>query len=66
MNCLFIVNFLIICLSEIEITCMWPGMGGKDFLQELAAIGVGRVVMPMMGDGDPVERMSQIAEQVIA
>ena len=53
-------------LSEIEITCMWPGMGGKDFLQELTAIGVGRVVMPMMGDGDPVERMSQIAEQVIA
>ena len=53
-------------LSEIELTCMWPGMGGKDFLQELAAIGVGRVVMPMMGNGDPVERMSKIAEQVIA
>ena len=53
-------------MSEIEITCMWQGMGGKDFLQELAAIGVGRVAMPMMGNGDPVERMSKIAEQVIA
>jgi len=53
-------------LSEIEITCMWPGIGGKDFLGELAAVGVSRVVMPMMGDGDPVERLSKIAEEVIA
>ena len=52
-------------LSEIEITCMWPGVGGKDFLGELAAVGVSRVVVPMMGDGDPVERLSKIAEEVI-
>ena len=52
-------------LSEIEITCMWPGVGGKDFLGELAAVGVSRVVMPMMGDGDPAERLSKVAEEVI-
>ena len=53
-------------LSEIEITCMWPGIGGRDFLAELEAVGVTRVVMPMMGDGDPVERMHKVAEEVIA
>ena len=53
-------------LSEIEITCMWPGVGGKEFLAELEAIGVTRVVMPMMGEGDPVERLHKVAEQVIA
>ena len=52
-------------LSEIEITCMWPGVGGEDFLGELAAVGVSRVVVPMMGDGDPLERLSKIAEEVI-
>ena len=52
-------------LSEIEISCMWPGVGGKDFLGELAAVGVSRVVMPMMGDGDPAERLSKVAEEVI-
>ena len=53
-------------LSEIEITCMWPGVGGKKFLAELEAVGVTRVVMPMMGEGDPVERLHKVAEQVIA
>ena len=52
-------------LSEIEITCMWPGIGGKDFLGELTDAGVSRVVVPMMGDGDPVDRLSKIAEDVI-
>ena len=44
---------------------VWPGVGGKDFLGELAAVGVSRVVMPMMGDGDPAERLSKVAEEVI-
>ena len=52
-------------LSEIEITCMWPGIGGRDFA-ELEAVGVTRVVMPMMGEGDPVERLHKVAEEVIA
>ena len=52
-------------LSEIEITCMWPGIGGKEFLGELEAVGVSRVVMPMMGEGDPVERLRKVAEEVI-
>ena len=52
-------------LSEIEITCMWPGTGGEEFLGELEAVGVGRVVIPMMGQGDPVERLKTIAEEVI-
>ena len=52
-------------LSEIEITCMWPGIGGKEFLGELEAVGVSRVVMTMMGEGDPVERLHKVAEEVI-
>ena len=52
-------------LSEIEITCMWPGTGGEAFLGELEEVGVGRVVIPMMGQGDPVERLTTIAEEVI-
>jgi probable F420-dependent oxidoreductase len=51
--------------SEIEITCMWPGVGGKEFLGELEAVGVNRVVVPMMGADDPMERLSKIAAQVI-
>jgi len=53
-------------ISEIEITCMWPGIGGRDFLGELEAVGVSRVVMPMMGQGDPMETLRKIAEEVIA
>ena len=53
-------------VTEIEITCMWPGVGGKEFLQQLADVGVSRVVMPMMGEGDPMERLSKVAEEVIA
>ena len=49
-------------LSEIEITCMWPGRGGREFLGELAAVGVGRVLVPMMGVADPKEYIAQIAE----
>ena len=44
---------------------MWPGTGGEEFLGELKAVGVGRVVIPMMGQGDPVERLTTIAEEVI-
>ncbi len=44
---------------------MWPGIGGKEFLGELEAVGVSRVVMPMMGEGDPVERLHKVAEEVI-
>ena len=53
-------------MSEIEITCMWPGMGGKDFLGQLQEVGVHRVVMPMMGGADIVEKLQKTAEEVIA
>jgi probable F420-dependent oxidoreductase len=52
-------------MGDIEITCMWPGVGGKEFLEELASVGVSRVVVPMMGEGDPVERLHKIAELAI-
>ena len=52
-------------LSEIEITCMWPGQGGRDFLEELSSVGVGRVVVPMMGAADPTEHLQSIAETAI-
>ena len=53
-------------MDEIEITCMWPGVGGKEFLGELAEVGVHRVVVPFMGASDPVATIQSIAEEVIA
>lgn len=53
-------------MSEIEITCMWPGRGGNEFLEQLAEVGVHRVVTPMMGAANPVEQLQKIAEEVIA
>ncbi len=53
-------------MSEIEITCMWPGKGGKDFLGELEAVGVHRAVVPLMGPGNPIENLQKIAEECIA
>ena len=53
-------------MSEIEVTCMWPGIGGKDFLGELESVGVGRVVIPMMGKDDPAERLQSVAKDVFA
>ena len=52
-------------LSEIEITCMWPGQGGREFLEELSSVGVGRVVVPMMGAVDPTEHLQSIAESAM-
>jgi probable F420-dependent oxidoreductase len=52
-------------MSEIEISCMWPGIGGKDFLGQLEDVGVHRVVMPMMGP-DAAETLQKVAEEVIA
>tara|TARA_B100000579_G_scaffold416255_1_gene411625 strand:- start:556 stop:1404 length:849 start_codon:yes stop_codon:yes gene_type:complete len=52
--------------TEIEITCMWPGQGGRDFLEELTSVGVGRVVVPMMGAAEPTEHLQNIAEIAIA
>jgi|AP95_1055475.scaffolds.fasta_scaffold14694_3 probable F420-dependent oxidoreductase len=52
-------------MSEIEITCMWPGIGGKEFLAQLEEVGVHRAVLPFMG-GDPAESLGKIAEEVIA
>ena len=53
-------------MSEIEITCMWPGMGGKDFLGQLEEAGVHRAVVPLMGGADPVAMLQSLAEEVIA
>lgn len=53
-------------MSEIEITCMWPGMGGKDFIGALEEVGVSRVVTPLFAFGEnPVEGIQKIAEEVI-
>ncbi len=54
-------------VSEIEITCMWPGRGGKDFIGALEAAGVSRVVTPIPALGaNPVEGIQKVAEEVIA
>ena len=52
--------------SKIEITAMWPGIGGKEAVQVLADAGVHRLVVPIMALGpDPVAGISKLAEEVI-
>jgi probable F420-dependent oxidoreductase len=52
--------------AEIEISCMWPGMGGKDFIGALEEVGVSRVVTPLFAFGaNPVEGIQKVAEEVI-
>jgi len=52
--------------AEIEITVMWPGHGGKDAVDQLADIGVHRVVVPLQALGpDPAEGMEKLAQEVI-
>jgi len=53
--------------SEIEITVMWPGVGGQAALDALAEIGVHRAVVPLPALGpDPVEGMESLAADVLA
>ncbi len=53
-------------VSEIEITCMWPGIGGKDAVKALEDVGVHRLVVPLMALGaDPVAGITRLAEEVI-
>lgn len=52
--------------SEIEITCMWPGIGGKDAVKALEDVGVHRLVVPVMALGkDPIAGIKRLAEEVI-
>ena len=51
--------------AEIEITCMWPGIGGTEAVQALADVGVSRLVVPVMGLPDPMEAMQKISEEII-
>lgn len=52
-------------MSEIEITCMWPGTGGKEFLDQLEEVGVHRAVVILMAGPDLVENLTSIAKEVI-
>lgn len=53
--------------EDIEITCMWPGMGGAEAVNALQEIGVHRVVVPLMVFGaDPVAGMQRLSQDVIA
>jgi alkanesulfonate monooxygenase SsuD/methylene tetrahydromethanopterin reductase-like flavin-dependent oxidoreductase (luciferase family) len=53
--------------GEIEITCMWPGMGGVDGVRVLEAAGVHRAVIPLQVFGaDFATGMRRVSEDVIA
>ncbi len=53
--------------SEIEITCMWPGVGGKDAVKAMEEAGCHRLVVPVFALGaDPVEGIKRLAGEVIA
>ncbi|MBX3707850.1 MAG: LLM class F420-dependent oxidoreductase [Pseudomonadales bacterium] len=53
--------------AEIEITCMWPGTGGIEALDALAAAGVHRAVVPLMALGsDPAGAIDRLGTEVIA
>ena len=53
--------------SEIEISCMWPGVGGIESVKALEAAGVHRAVVPAMVFGqDPVAAMRRLSDEVIS
>ncbi len=52
-------------MGEIEITCMWPGQGGVGAVQALADAGASRLVVPMLGQPDPLGAMEKLAGEVI-
>lgn len=53
--------------EDIEITCMWPGMGGVEAVRALEAAGVHRAVIPAQVFGaDPADGMRKLSEEVIA
>jgi probable F420-dependent oxidoreductase len=52
--------------SEIEITSMWSGRGGRDAVEALEAAGVARVVVPLPALGpDPKDGIGRLAAEVI-
>ena len=51
---------------NMEITCMWPGQGGKDAVASLAEVGVHRLVVPLFAlGGDPAAGLQRLADEVI-
>lgn len=53
-------------VSEIEVSCMWPGQGGKEAVEMMADAGCHRLVIPVFALGaDPVAGMQKISEEVI-
>jgi probable F420-dependent oxidoreductase len=54
-------------VAEIEISCMWPGQGGKEAVEALAASGADRLLVPTQVFGEnPVEGIQALAQEVIA
>lgn len=52
--------------SEIEMTTMWPGMGGGDAIKVFEDTGVHRLVVPVFALGpDPAEGLTKLAKEVI-
>lgn len=52
--------------EELEISCMWPGIGGIESVRALADAGVHRAVVPVMGLGrDPLAGMRKLSDEVI-
>ncbi len=53
--------------EDIEITCMWPGMGGLEAVRALEAAGVHRAVIPVAVFGtDPAAGMRKVSDEVIS
>lgn len=53
--------------EDIEITCMWPGIGGIEAIRALEAAGVHRAVIPTQVFGrDFAAGMRKVSEEVIA
>ena len=54
-------------VAEVEISCMWPGQGGTEAVEALAAAGADRLLVPTQVFGEnPVEGIQALAAEVIA
>ncbi len=54
--------------KTVEVTCMWPAMGGLDSIQPYRDLGVQRLVAPVqtLGAANPVEALDKFGDEVLA
>ncbi len=54
--------------KTVEVTCMWPAMGGLDSIKPYQDLGIQRLVAPVqtLGAANPVEALDKFGDEVLS